>query len=210
MHNIFSAQLLESVLKAGEKFWEAVICSAQTPVTGYHGQLHANNAECCKETWQWWIHQTFKMQWLWLWRTCFSTDLYSLDSCKKRNGPGVMVVSFMILGFGEQDFQVFLRLNPVQQSLGVDLWTFSVVGGVSLSVDKVSNECLVSLIWLCSGTAFVWYDKDDAVLTTRKMTHGGGGGGGGGDMMMMMMMMRMRMMMMMMMINNMMNNGVHV
>ena len=49
-----------------------------------------------------------------------------------------MVVSLIILGFGGQDFQVFLRLNPVQQSLGVDLWTFSVVGGVSLSVVKVS------------------------------------------------------------------------
>ena len=49
-----------------------------------------------------------------------------------------MVVSFMILGFGGKDFQVFLRLNPVQQLLGVDLWTFRVVGGVSLSVDKVS------------------------------------------------------------------------
>ena len=49
-----------------------------------------------------------------------------------------MVVSSMILGFGGQDFQVFLRLNPVQQSLGVDLWTFSVVEGVRLSVDKVS------------------------------------------------------------------------
>ena len=47
----FSAQLLENVFKAGEKFWEAVIRSGQTPVTGYHGQLHANNAECCKETW---------------------------------------------------------------------------------------------------------------------------------------------------------------
>ena len=63
---------------------------------------------------------------------------YLLDSCKQRNGPGVMVVRFMILGFGGKDFQVFLRLNPVQQLLGVDLWTFHVVGGVSLSVDKVS------------------------------------------------------------------------
>ena len=57
---------------------------------------------------------------------------------KKRNGPGATVANFMILGFGRQDFRVFLRLNPVQQSLGVDLWTFSVVGGVSLSVGKVS------------------------------------------------------------------------
>ena len=160
MHNIFSAQLLESVLKAGEKFWEAFICSGQTPVTGYHGQMHANNAECCKETWQWWIHQTFKLQWLWLWRTCLSMeDLYLLDSCKKRNGPGVMVVSCMILGFGEQDFQVFLRSNPVQQSLRVDLWTFHVVGGVSLSVDKVSILCALFLSFCC-GMVFMWSDAD--------------------------------------------------
>ena len=75
-------------------------------------------------------------------------DLYLLDSCKKRNGPGVMVVSPMILGFGGKDFQVFLRLNPVQQLLGEDLWTFRVVGGVSLSVDKVS-------IWVPSFSHFV-------------------------------------------------------
>ena len=59
-----------------------------------------------------------------------------------------MVVSFMILGFGGKDFQVFLILNPVQQSLGVDLWTFRVVGGVSLSVDKVS-------IWVPCFSHFV-------------------------------------------------------